>query len=909
MANDSKEIEAIIGELEKIRGRHTELVTVYIPAGVNLAKVVEQVRSEQSTAVNIKSKAVRKNVLAALEKILQHLRFYKETPDNGLAIFCGNVSETEGNVDIEIWAIEPPEPVKVRLYRCDQTFILDPLKDMTREKEVYGLILVDKSDAAIGLLVGKRIDMLKEMDSIVPGKTSKGGWCVHEDALIQLSDGRIVKIKDLKEDRFICYDFGKLNPVIGKHNHYFARQAQAAYRIRTKAPTIEITVTPEHKFFVPDKAGFAEKSAEELRAGDRLLALKKMDVDTSTQPINADVPYSLKVTQEGRGLLVRRRAELGLSQKSVARKLGVSQTMISKFELGERDFAEENLMRLLHLYGLGKKTADITHKDAVKFPTAVTKDFARFLGYFTGDGSVEDNRITLNDSDENLLENYGKIAESLFGIKNHVKARAGRNYSELRIHSKEIVSLLKSTFGNVFRASPREIPDAIFMSPNSVLASYISGLWDAEGYVVRSNKSLGITMTEEHIIRRLQMLLLRFGIMSSVKRVEKKNSFAKGYRYALVITDGKSMSRFSSEIPLLSEKKFRILHDIMGETRNLSYTDQVPVAGSFILSLIRRIGMTTNDFPKVQDFFFDKKGMSYPVFCRNIIPIIEKKAGHGNARGVLPLLKRITESGLISARIKSIERINATGKFYDLEVPVYGNFMANGIIVHNSQARYQRIREGLLNDFLKQVGDIATQKFSELKDLKGIIIGGPGPIKEGFADGEFLHYMLKKKLLGVVNTSYTGAYGLKEMVDKSEDILKEAAVMREKKILDRFFEEFAKDSGMAIYGVAEVLHALQTGNLEIVLLSEKFDYTRIIYSCSCGHKEEKIIREGKLEHKCDRCGNTMKLEEEHMLKDEIIRLANGLSTKVEFISVHTPKGEQLKELGGIAGMLRYRVRG
>src|SRR4030042_348604 len=180
-----KELKAMIEELGKIRGRHTELVTVYVPAGFGLNKVSEQIRSEQSTAQNIKSKAVRKNVLSALERIMQHLKLYKETPPNGVVIFCGNVSDREGVDDIELWAIEPHEPIKTRLYRCDQMFILDPLKEMVREKEIYGIIVVDKGDAAIGVLKGKRVEMLKRMDSIVPGKTKAGGWSANRYARIR----------------------------------------------------------------------------------------------------------------------------------------------------------------------------------------------------------------------------------------------------------------------------------------------------------------------------------------------------------------------------------------------------------------------------------------------------------------------------------------------------------------------------------------------------------------------------------------------------------------------------------------------------------------------------------------------------------------------------------------------------
>ena len=98
-------LKKLVEQLAAIKGRHTELVTVYIPKGANLHEIVSQIRSEAGTAENIKSKPVRKNVTTALEKIVRHLQLYKKTPENGLAVMCGNVSEKEGSIDIELWAI------------------------------------------------------------------------------------------------------------------------------------------------------------------------------------------------------------------------------------------------------------------------------------------------------------------------------------------------------------------------------------------------------------------------------------------------------------------------------------------------------------------------------------------------------------------------------------------------------------------------------------------------------------------------------------------------------------------------------------------------------------------------------------------------------------------------------------
>jgi len=175
LAKEKIKLKKLVKELEKIKGMHTELVTVYIPSGYNLNEMVTTLRNEQNTAANIKSKSVRKNVMSALEKILGHLALFKKTPDNGIAVFCGNIAEREGVADIHLWSVEPPEALRTKLYWCSQLFDLRPLQDMVAEKEVYGIICLDRSEADVALLKGRKIESLVHMESIVPGKTRAGG--------------------------------------------------------------------------------------------------------------------------------------------------------------------------------------------------------------------------------------------------------------------------------------------------------------------------------------------------------------------------------------------------------------------------------------------------------------------------------------------------------------------------------------------------------------------------------------------------------------------------------------------------------------------------------------------------------------------------------------------------------------
>ncbi|WP_456369092.1 peptide chain release factor aRF-1 [Geoglobus sp.] len=162
-------------ELEKYKGRGTELITLYIPPDKNIADVASQLRNELSQAQNIKSKQTRTHVMAGLEAILQRLKYFKKPPENGMVIISGVIDLGGGKEKHITDIIEPPEPVPLYKYHCDSTFYLEPLKEMLVEKKVYGLIVLDRREATIGILRGKRIEALAYATSNVPGKHRQGG--------------------------------------------------------------------------------------------------------------------------------------------------------------------------------------------------------------------------------------------------------------------------------------------------------------------------------------------------------------------------------------------------------------------------------------------------------------------------------------------------------------------------------------------------------------------------------------------------------------------------------------------------------------------------------------------------------------------------------------------------------------
>jgi len=172
-------IRKTLEELSQKTGRGTELISLYVPQGKQLHEVITILREEQGTADNIKSDLTRTHVVDSLSKVVQRLKMYKKTPERGLVMFCGALPPEGGgplgSEVVTIYEIDPPKDLKTFLYRCDDHFHVDILKDMLKDDNLIGFLAIDSKDAGWGLLHGDKIEVLKETGSGVAGKHRQGG--------------------------------------------------------------------------------------------------------------------------------------------------------------------------------------------------------------------------------------------------------------------------------------------------------------------------------------------------------------------------------------------------------------------------------------------------------------------------------------------------------------------------------------------------------------------------------------------------------------------------------------------------------------------------------------------------------------------------------------------------------------
>ncbi len=210
------EFKRQIRELQSIKGRATELITLYIPAKKQIHDIVAYLRNEASQSANIKSRTTKKNVSWAIESIMGRLKNFKTPPENGLAFFVGHKAAGGDQTEQVSYVIEPPEPITTFLYRCDSHFYIEVLEDMLVEKETLGLIVIDRNEATIGILNGKRLQIVKNIQSRIMGKHRQGGQSAQRfERLIEISAHEYYKkVAGIADDAFLQLE-GLTGIVIG----------------------------------------------------------------------------------------------------------------------------------------------------------------------------------------------------------------------------------------------------------------------------------------------------------------------------------------------------------------------------------------------------------------------------------------------------------------------------------------------------------------------------------------------------------------------------------------------------------------------------------------------------------------------------------------------------------------------
>jgi intein/homing endonuclease len=123
-------------------------------------------------------------------------------------------------------------------------------------------------------------------------------------------------------------------------------------------------------------------------------------------------------------------------------------------------------------------------------------------------------------------------------------------------------------------AYEKEIPDFILNSKRKIVVATLQGMFDGDGHAHKERGTVIYSSVSMKLIRSLQQLLLRFGIVS--RTYETASQFGKGLRLDI---DGADAELFYEEIGFRLERKQR-MRRVLRRRKRIFKDDAVPFQGS-----------------------------------------------------------------------------------------------------------------------------------------------------------------------------------------------------------------------------------------------------------------------------------------------------------------------------------------
>ena len=146
-----------------------------------------------------------------------------------------------------------------------------------------------------------------------------------------------------------------------------------------------------------------------------------------------------------------------------------------------------------------------------------------------------------------------------------------------------------------------------------------------------------------------------------------------------------------------------------------------------------------------------------------------------------------------------------------------------------SANRFSRLVTESRHNYIRKVGEGLTKAFitNDVPNVKGLILAGSAEFKNKLQKSDLFDPRLAPIVMKVVDISYGGELGFNQAIELSQDALKNVKFIHEKKILEKFYEEIAKDSGKYVFGIKDTMEAIENGVVDILIIWENIDFIRL----------------------------------------------------------------------------------
>ena len=230
-----------------------------------------------------------------------------------------------------------------------------------------------------------------------------------------------------------------------------------------------------------------------------------------------------------------------------------------------------------------------------------------------------------------------------------------------------------------------------------------------------------------------------------------------------------------------------------------------------------------------------------------------------------------------------------------------------------SANRFSRLVTESRHNYIRKVGEGLTKAFitNDVPNVKGLILAGSAEFKNKLQKSDLFDPRLAPIVMKVVDISYGGELGFNQAIELSQDTLKNVKFIHEKKILEKFYEEIAKDSGKYVFGIKDTMEAIENGVVDILIIWENIDFIRLTLKDNKNQIRVETVSSRKVvgqKYKPDDSDVEYEIVENISLSEWLLDNYKKYVSQLEIVTDKTSEGNQfVKGFGGIGGILRYKL--
>jgi DNA mismatch repair protein MutS len=337
-------------------------------------------------------------------------------------------------------------------------------------------------------------------------------------------------------------------------------------------------------------------------------------------------------------------------------------------------------------------------------PLVLEKDLAYLIGLLIGDGTLTyEDSYYLCTGDNFISNEFIRINKRLFNYDVKIKKNGKDHY----VASKYLRGFLYLLGLKYKKSYEKEIPEIILKAPKKVIVAFLQGLFDADGTAGKKYGKVSLSTTSRKLATQIQIILLNFGIISSLKvrKTQKKPCFEvritgidsiKFYEYInFRLKRKKERSNLTSDLRMTNIDSIPYLNETLLEIKSRYLAKSKELLSGSKLKYNKKISAVYDSYMRQgRNISFFKLKELIKFFRKNNIDCNE--------------LEEIYERFYFYDKISKIE--HSKSEVYDFSVPETHAFIGNGIVNHNSTI----LRQVALIVLMAQIGSFIPAKQAKI---------------------------------------------------------------------------------------------------------------------------------------------------------------------------------------------------